>query len=170
VNDERSYMHEDPPGPNWRPGPHPHAEAPRDDGATDDERLYAVATHASSLLFLIGEITLLISLVAGAVLWLVKKDQCHFLDDHGREAVNFQLSQALYAAVFIGVSVLVTVLTFGLGAIIALPVGAAFLLVLLIVRLVFSIKAMIAAHRGEYFRYPATLRFIPPADANGYRR
>jgi uncharacterized Tic20 family protein len=80
-------------------------------------------------------------------MWLIKKDTSPFLDDHGRESVNFQISLLIYM-------ILGGVLTLcGVGFIIMVAVP--------VLGLVGSIMAAVAANRGEYFRYPATIRLIP---------
>ena len=61
-------------------------------GVDSGRRTYAVFNH---LVFLLVPIPVLPALV----MWLIRKDDSPFLDDHGREAVNFQISLALIAAV-----------------------------------------------------------------------
>ena len=106
---------------------------------TDSDRNYGIAMHLSPLAgFVFGP-----AILAPLVLWLVRKDESAFVDDHGREMVNVILSFVLYH--FLAV---ITVI-----GIIALPV-------LYIVGIVNVIRGAVAAGRGEYFRYPMTLRFL----------
>jgi uncharacterized Tic20 family protein len=92
----------------------------------------------------------LLSLVSGflgpLVLWLVKRDQSAYLDHHGKESLNFQISLLVY----------------WFGSIIAMfvLVGILFIPVLVILGLVMPIVAAVAANRGDYYRYPLTIRFI----------
>lgn len=118
--------------------PDPHASA--------DERTYATFMHLSLLAVgLTGGVT-----VVGLplVLWLIKRKQSPFLDDHGKETVNFQISLIIYALA----TGLVAAITLGLGVVFFVPLG--------IYALVFTIVAAIAANRGEYYRYPACLRVL----------
>ncbi len=124
----------------------PHTGAHRDDHASSDERTYAVFTHLAGLLSL-ADLSLL-GLIATLIMWLVKKDQSPFLDDHGREAMNFQLSLLLYA----GALVLLAIPTIGLSLILFLPLA--------ILRIFGCIKAAIAANRAEFYRYPMCIRFL----------
>jgi uncharacterized protein len=115
-----------------------------DPQAQEWERLYATFTHLSLLM-----VHVLIPVVPALVMWLIKRDRSPYLDDHGREAVNFQISLCLYAVIIIPI---VGLLTCGLGWLLYVP--------LYVVGIVGMIMAAVAAHRGEYFRYPATIRFL----------
>lgn len=76
------------------------------------------------------------------VIWLMKKEESKFVDDQGKEALNFQITMIL-AHMTIGL------ITCGIGSLILLPLG-----------LVFCIMGATAANRGEYYRYPMNIRFI----------
>jgi uncharacterized Tic20 family protein len=80
------------------------------------------------------------------IIWLIKRDQSWFVDDQGKEALNFQISWAIYMIVsLIAILVLVGIVLVGIVAI-----GG---LVLLIV-------AAVKANEGIAYRYPLTIRFI----------
>ncbi|RMH28957.1 MAG: DUF4870 domain-containing protein [Planctomycetota bacterium] len=81
------------------------------------------------------------------VMWAVRRKDSPFLDDHGREAMNFQISIMVYFALGIALSPI------GIGAVI-LAVGIP------ILRLVGCIRGAVAAHRGEFYRYPMCFRFL----------
>jgi hypothetical protein len=117
--------------------------------ATDaDVRSYATFTHIVPLIAHLGG-PFIVPLVAAIIMWQIKKDQSPFLDDHGREATNFQLSLLIYAVLVIPIAAIITC---GLGAILAIP--------LIILNIVGCILAAKAAHRGEYYRYPMSIRII----------
>ena len=80
------------------------------------------------------------------VLWLVRRDQSAYVDHHGREAVNFQISMTLYALVA--------------AALIWVLIGLVLIFVVLGVQFVFMVLASVAASQGEFYRYPLTLRLI----------
>jgi uncharacterized Tic20 family protein len=87
------------------------------------------------------------------VIWLVQKDRCTFLDHHGREALNFQLTillvmMCLGSATFVLMFVFVGVLL--IPVLIAVPVLA----------IVAEILAALAAQKGEWHRYPFCLRLV----------
>ena len=80
------------------------------------------------------------------VLWLVKKEGMPFVDDQGKESLNFQISVAIYGA---GVFLLSFI---GIGIVL----GAA----LAVFWLVMVIIATVRANNGERYRYPLTIRFL----------
>jgi len=116
-----------------------------DSQAAEWERTYSMFTH----LTLLAVHFLPFPVIAPLVMWLIKRDQSPFVDDHGREAINFQISLLIYALVVVPVA---AVLTCGIGAILWLGVWA--------LGIVGMILAAVAAHRGQYYRYPATIRFL----------
>lgn len=116
----------------------------RDPTVTEGQRTYTLFLHLSGLLGFI----VVIPIVPTLIMWAVKKDESPFVDDHGREAMNAQISYLVYALGFAAL----TPITCG--------VGLAAAAVMPVVAVVFTILAAIAASRGEYHRYPATIRFI----------
>ncbi len=117
-----------------------------DPDATDDERTYAMFMH----LTLLGHIVLtLIAIIAPIIMWNIKKDESPFLDDHGREAVNFQISLIIYFILTLPIGII----TCGIGFII-------FPILLYVLGLIGMIQAAAAANRGEFYRYPMTMRFV----------
>jgi len=86
------------------------------------------------------------------IVWLLRKDRDGFAAGHGRAALNFNLSMLVYA----GALVVLTLITFGVGALVAAPVGAG----LGIVWLAFSIVGAVRAANNEPFRYPISIPFI----------
>ncbi len=116
----------------------PYAE-PAANPISDIDRHFGVGIHLSPLAaFVVGPLIL-----APLVLWLIRKDKSLFVDDHGRETINALISFVIYNVVAV-----VTVV-----GIIALPV-------LYIVGVVSLIRGAVAAGRGDYFRYPMTMRFL----------
>jgi len=80
------------------------------------------------------------------IVWLVKKDDHPFIDEQGKEALNFQFT-VLIAAVGAGLSMLLCI------GFIALPAVG-------VLNLVFTILATVAANKGEHYRYPISIRFL----------
>ena len=116
----------------------PYAE-PAANPISDTDRHFGVGIHLSPLAaFAVGPLIL-----APLVLWLVRKDKSPFVDDHGRETINALISFAIYNVVAV-----VTVI-----GIIALPV-------LYVVGVVNLVRGAVTASRGEFFRYPMTMRFL----------
>ncbi len=119
-----------------------------DPETTDDERTFALLGHLSVL----GHVVIAgLAIIAPIIMYNTKKESA-FAADHLREAINFQISLILYNVLL----VVFTIVTLGAGIILAIPLG----LGLNVLALVGMIMASLAAQRGEYFRYPMTVRFL----------
>lgn len=123
-----------------------------DSDADSGERTYALFNHLVFFLNLGSSGIPLAGLIASIIMWQVRAKESPFLDDHGREAVNFQLS---LLAIFIGGAIL-SVITFGVGLVVYIPA----VLILIVVGIVGPIRGAMAAHRGEFYRYPCCIRFL----------
>lgn len=86
------------------------------------------------------------NIIVPLVIWLLMRDQYPMVAQHGKDSLNFQLSFTLYAMI----SALL---------IIAL-IGGLLLLAIFVAYIYFTLKAALAVDKGEYFRYPWTIRFI----------
>lgn len=128
--------------------------APATEGISAEERQWAMFAHLSALLG--GLLTSIVggwgTFVGPLVIWLIKKDTMPFVSDQGKEALNFNITVAIIAVAMS----LLSVVTFGIGLIIALPV----LIVVGIAWLVLTIIATIKANEGQYYRYPFAIRLI----------
>jgi uncharacterized Tic20 family protein len=89
---------------------------------------------------------ILTGFIVPLIIWVIKKDQSKFVDDHGKEALNFQLT--LLIAYFVG------------GATACFIVGFFIIMAAAVVAIIFGVMAAVAASRGERYRYPLTIRFI----------
>lgn len=101
---------------------------------------------AKNLAMLCHLLGLLTSFLGPLILWLIKKDEQPFVDEQGKEALNFQITVML-AYIVGGITSVICV-----GFILLAAAGIA--------DLVFSIMACIAASKGEHYRYPVTLRLL----------
>ena len=108
-----------------------------------DERQWGLFAHLASL---VGLIIPFGTLLGPLVVWLIKKDTMPFVNDQGKEALNFNITVAL-AIIVSGVLTLVLI-----GFLLMIVVGIAWL--------VLTIMAAMAANRGEAYRYPFTLRLV----------
>jgi uncharacterized Tic20 family protein len=123
----------------------PYVQAPSD--KTKDERMWAMITHLSGFAMYISGIG---HIIGPLIVWLIKRDSSPFVDDQGKEALNFQISFSIY---MLGAFLLfITVI----GAIIAIPL----FFVLPIAQIILMIVAAIKANEGVAYRYPAIIRFI----------
>jgi uncharacterized Tic20 family protein len=110
---------------------------------TKDDRMWGMLCHIGGL---IGVFFPPGNIIIPLVIWLIKKDQSWFVDDQGKEAVNFQISLTLYSIIS---AILIIVL-----------IGLVLLGVLWLFGVIFSIIAAIKANEGVQYRYPLTIRFI----------
>jgi len=157
-----------PPTPNDAEGPpaYPDADSlgagPRpaggrfiDETADPAIRSYAMWIHLGVLIgtvvaFIGQGIPFFVPPLVALVMWLSRKADHPFIDDHGREAMNFQISLILIYLLL----VVVTLLTCGVGVVLIIALG--------VLNVVALILAAIAANRGEIYRYPVCIRLIGP--------
>lgn len=111
-----------------------------------DARMWAMICHLAGLAFLV--VPAIGSVIGPLILWLIKKDQYPFVNEQGKEAVNFQITMFIYAAV----SLIFWVIC--IGVFLTVAVG--------IVDIVLLIMAAIKANDGYHYRYPRYLiiRFV----------
>ncbi|MHC4427701.1 MAG: DUF4870 domain-containing protein [Planctomycetota bacterium] len=102
-----------------------------------DDRNLAVLAH------LLGILT---SFLGALVVWLIKKETSPYLDQQGREALNFQVTILLAHAVG--------------GLTVPIGIGCFILPVVMILNIFFCVLAAVAASRGENYRYPIALRLV----------
>lgn len=115
------------------------------------------------------------------VLWAANKDKSEFVDQHGKQAINFQISVLLYAIIIGTISVPFFIFKFfrkldvidfygfhdfhinlgepspllyiggGLGALAVIG---------FIIELALIVKASLSARDGEVYKYPLTINFL----------
>lgn len=142
----------DVPGPGEPQGPPP-VPPVVEPGQTDremnrDARLWAMLCHLAGFAFLLPIVPGIGSVIGPLIIWLIKKDQYPFVNEQGREAVNFQITMLIYGLVA--------------GLLMFACVGFFLLPAVAIVDMVFIVIAAIKANDGYHFRYPYPLiiRFI----------
>jgi uncharacterized Tic20 family protein len=114
---------------------------------------YATTADDRTMAMLCHLLAILTWFVGPLVIWLVKKDSSRFVDHHGRESLNFQLTIFL-ASICLGA--MAFVLMFFFIGILLIPV----LMAISVLALIAEIMAGLAASRGEWHRYPCTIRFF----------
>lgn len=143
-----------PPPPPGEPVPPPEPFDSAGGMPSHEERQWALFAHLSALVggLLTGAFAGLGCFIGPLIIWLIKKDTMPFVDDQAKEALNFNITLAI-----VGVALLLlTLITFGFGALLTVPVG----ILIGIAWLVFTIIAAIKSNEGERYRYPFTLRLI----------
>jgi uncharacterized Tic20 family protein len=107
------------------------------------ERNLGMACH---LVALAGFVIPFGNIIGPLILWLVKKEESEFVDDQGKESLNFQISITIYLCV----AALLVIIVIGIPLLIGLGI---FSLVMIVV-------AAVKASSGEKYRYPLTLRLV----------
>jgi uncharacterized Tic20 family protein len=107
-------------------------------------RKWAMLCHLVALVGLLGNG--IGFLLGPLVVWLLKKEDDPFIDEQGKEAVNFQIT--MFLAAFVSAPFILVL------------IGIVFLLVIAFLMIVFPIVAAIKASDGEHYRYPLSIRFI----------
>lgn len=107
------------------------------------ENQIAMLVHLSTLM---GWIVPLGNIIAPLFIWQLKRSEYPSLDEHGKEVLNFQISLTIYTIISV-ILVFVIIGFFGLFAV-------------LIIDLILTIKASIAANNGKVYHYPLSIKFI----------
>ncbi|MBK8946710.1 MAG: DUF4870 domain-containing protein [Ignavibacteriae bacterium] len=118
-------------------------DLPQNSGYTKDERMWAMIAHLSAV---VGFVIPFGNVIAPLLIWILKKEESAFINDQGKEALNFQISVTIYAFICI--------------VLIILLIGIALLIALGIFALIFIIIASINSYDGKAYRYPMTIRLI----------
>jgi uncharacterized Tic20 family protein len=129
--------------------PNVEPQAPLPVTHSSEERTWALIGHLSAFSAFITGIG---CIVGPLIVWLVKRDTMPFAADQAKEALNFNITLAIAFCAL----VLFSIVTFGLGLLIAWPIGA----VLCVAWFVLTIIAAIKANEGVAYRYPFTLRLV----------
>ena len=114
------------------------------DTSAAEARKWATICHLSALSGLLGNG---IGFVLGPlIVWILKREDDPFVDDQGKEALNFQITMFI-AAIISAVLTLVVI-------------GILFLIVIGLLMIIMPIVAAVKSSNGELYRYPLTIRFV----------
>ncbi|MEW6533887.1 MAG: DUF4870 domain-containing protein [Thermodesulfobacteriota bacterium] len=105
---------------------------------------WGMLCHLSALLGLV-----LISfghILGPLVVWLLKRNDDPFIDEQGKESLNFQISMTIYVII---AAILCVIL-----------IGFVLLGILIIADVILIVVASVKASNGESYRYPFTIRLI----------
>ncbi len=106
-----------------------------------DDKTFGMLVH------LLGVFT---AFVGPLVIWMIKREDSPFVEDQGKEALNFQIT--------IGIGYLLAMVLSAIPFVACLT--ALLFPALWVCGVVFSILACLKANEGELYRYPYTLRLI----------
>jgi uncharacterized Tic20 family protein len=104
---------------------------------SSEERNWAMASHLSALA---GYVFPFGNLLGPLIVWLVKRESSAFVDEQGKESLNFEISVTIAAVISF-------VLLF-------VVIGIFLLIALVVFQLIIVIMAAVKTSNGEHFRYP----------------
>ena len=108
-----------------------------------DDRQWAMICHLSALLLYAGIIG---GIVGPLLIWLLKRDGKPFVDDQGRETVNFQITIVLALCVAAPLCIIL--------------IGIPIVIGLFLFHFIATIVAAIRSSEGVLYRYPFCWRVI----------
>jgi uncharacterized protein len=109
----------------------------------ESARTTAAAAHLSTFAGLIVPFG---SVIGPLAVWLTRRDGDPFIDQAGREALNFGITIALYGAVLLVAALML--------------VGIPLLMVGVVAWVVLASLTAVKASEGQAYRYPLTLRLV----------
>ncbi|MHC2068602.1 DUF4870 domain-containing protein [Bremerella sp. T1] len=104
---------------------------------SQDDRNMALLCH------ILGFLT---SLLGPLILWLLMKEKSRFVDFHGKQAINFQIT--------------LIILYFGSGILMCIYVGLLTALATFAIQVIFTILPAIKAYEGEEYVIPLAIPFL----------
>lgn len=110
---------------------------------TQDERTWGMLAHLAALT---GVVIPFGNVIAPLVIWLVKRDSSAFIADQAKEALNFNIT------VLIGAAISFVLMLVFIGFLLLFALGIAWL--------VLTIVAGLKANEGVMYRYPFALRLV----------
>ncbi|WP_144211863.1 DUF4870 domain-containing protein [Shewanella donghaensis] len=113
------------------------------DSVEKEARNMGLLVYAASIA---GYIIPLGSIIGPLIVWLMKRDEFEFVNECGKNCLNFKLSLLIYV-------VISTILAF-------VGIGILLLVVLGLLDIICTIIGIIRAGEGKAYRYPLTINFI----------
>jgi hypothetical protein len=110
---------------------------------SSEDRTWGIIVHAAAF---VGFVIPFGNILGPLVVWTIKKDESRFVDDNGKQALNFQITWTIIL-IIVGLTLLI-----GIGAILLPIVG--------LVWLIFVILAIIRASNDQVYDYPLTIDLI----------
>lgn len=108
------------------------------------EKQWGMFTHLAALATFVLPVAG--NIIGPLVIYLIKKDEYEFVNEQGKEVLNFQITWSIIFAI----STIMTIV--GIGMLMLIGFGIAWL--------VLVIAAAVTASNGQYYRYPFTIKFL----------
>jgi len=107
---------------------------------------YCMLLHLSQLLSCMSASVPFLGLIAPIVLWAIAKDKSAQVDQHGKIALNWQISYLIYFAASVVLIIAI--------------IGAVLLPVVIVLGIVFPIIGAVKANEGTVWKYPLSIPFF----------
>ncbi len=131
-----------------------------------DERTWGLLVHLGGIIGM-AILPTVGNIIGVLVLWLIKRNESKFVDNQGKEAINFQITLSLAA---VAVNLVNNVITgfwsltnfwgFARGNFYHAWGWTSLIGVIWLVNVIFSIIAAVKANNGESYKYPISLRLV----------
>lgn len=114
-----------------------------DTSLSKDERMWGMLCHISAFAFFIFPFG---NIIGPLVIWLIKKDVYPFVNEQGKESLNFQISVTIYAFAALLLSIIL--------------IGIPILIALFFFNFIMVVIAAIKSNDGFHYRYPLSIELI----------
>lgn len=115
-----------------------------DTSLSKDERLWGMLCHISAFAFFV--FPAFGNILGPLIIWLIKKEEYPFVDEQGKEALNFQISITIYSLAAALLSIIL--------------IGIPILIALFFFDFILVVIASIKANDGYHYKYPLSIELI----------
>ena len=109
-----------------------------------EEKQWGMFTHLAALAIFV--LPAAGNIIGPLIIYLIKKDEYEFVNEQGKEVLNFQITWSIIFAISL------VMLIFGIGVLMLIGFGIAWLILVIV--------GAVAASNGQYYQYPLTIRFL----------
>ena len=110
----------------------------------NEANTWAMLCHLTALSIYIG--IPFGNLIVPLIIWLIKREEFAFVDEQGKESLNFQISMTIY-----GIAA---------GLLCLALIGFVLVPVIVVAHIVLTIMATVKTNQGEGYSYPFSIKFI----------
>ena len=108
-----------------------------------DERLWGMLCHISAFAFFVFPFG---NILGPLIIWLIKKDESAFIDEQGKESLNFQISITIYGFAALLLSIIL--------------IGIPVLIALFFIDFILVVVAAVKANDGIHYKYPLSIQLV----------
>ena len=110
---------------------------------TPDEKNWGMYCHLAGFAGLLVPFG---NVLGPLLIWIIKKEEYPFVEVEGKEALNFQITVSIAAIIA--------------GLLSVVLIGIPLLIAIVILAIIFMIKAVMETNEGRPYRYPFNLRLV----------